>query len=567
MTHPLNRRRLLVGAALSALSACATASSGGRFDLIVRGGEIFDGAGGPSRQADIGVNGDRIAFIGDLRNASAREEIDAAGQAVAPGFVNMLSWATESLLVDGRSQSDIRQGVTLEVMGEGWSMGPLNDEMRARQISEQGDIRYDIPWTTLGEYLQFLETSGVSCNVASFIGATTVRTHEVGYDDRRATPEQLHAMQNLVRAAMREGALGVGSSLIYAPGNFADTDELVALTAAAREFGGGYISHMRSEADRYLEAIDELIEIGRRSGARVQMYHMKPAGAANWNKSQAGIDKMNAARAAGVDVSANIYTYTAGATGLNATMPLWVQQGGRAAWIARLRDPEIRARVLAEMRAPAVGWENLYHAAGGPENVLLIGFKNEQLKPLTGRSLAQVAQERGVSPEDAIIDLIIEDDSRVDAAYFLMSEENIRRNIAWNWTMVGSDESSPAPEGVFLRSNPHPRAYGTFARFLAKYVRDERVIGLSEAIRRLTLLPAQQLGLRGRGQLRRGAIADIVVFDPAGIQDHATYDRPHQYATGVAHVVVNGAAVLRHGEHTGAKPGRFVRGPGWRGRD
>jgi N-acyl-D-amino-acid deacylase len=534
--------------------------------LIVRGGEVFDGSGNPARQADIGVIGDRIAAIGDLRPQTGREEIDATGKAVAPGFINMLSWATESLLADGRSQSDIRQGVTLEVMGEGWSMGPLTAEMRERQIREQDDIRYDITWRTLGEYLSLLEDTGVSANVASFIGAATVRIHEVGYDDVRAAPEQLARMQNLVRAAMREGALGVASSLIYAPGNFANTDELIALTAAAHEYGGGYISHLRSEADRYFEAMDELIEIGRRTGARVQMYHMKPAGAANWNKSAPGIERLNAARASGVDVTANIYPYTAGATGLYAAMPLWVQQGGQDAWIARLRDPAVRERVLAEMRAPAVGWESLYQAAGGAENVLLIGFRTERLKPLTGRSLADVARERGVSPEDAIIDLIVEDESRIDAAFFLMSEENIVRNIQWPFTMVGSDEASLAPEGVFLARNCHPRAYGTFARFLGKYVREQRVLPLPEAIRRLTALPAQYLRLRERGLLRRGFAADVVVFDPAAIIDHATYDRPHQYATGVSDVVVNGAIVLRAGEHTNARPGRFVRGPGWRRR-
>jgi N-acyl-D-amino-acid deacylase len=560
------RRRSVLGAGVAAVAAsgCAMTSERASFDLIIRGGEVFDGGGGPPRTADIGVRGDRIAVIGDLRNHRSSVEIDAAGLAVAPGFINMLSWATESLIEDGRSLSDIKQGVTLEVMGEGWSMGPFTPEMRERQISEQTDIHYAIEWTTLGEYLQYLEQRGVSCNVASFVGATTVRIHEVGYDNQVATPDQTWRMQELVRAAMREGALGVGSSLIYAPGNFANTDELVALTRAARELGGGYISHIRSEADHYLEALDELVDIGRRSSARVQMYHMKPAGAHNWDKALQGIDRLNAARRDGIDVTANIYPYTAGATGLYAAMPLWVQEGGQDAWIARLRDPSIRARVLGEMRAPAQGWENLYHAAGGAENVLLIGFRSDALKPLTGRTLASVAQERAVSAEDAIIDLIVEDNSRVTAAYFLMSEDNIRRNILWPWTMVGSDEASLAPEGAFLRSNPHPRAYGTFARFLGQYVRDEGLLSLSEGIRRLTSLPAAQLGLRDRGALRSGGYADIAVFDPDAIADQATYDAPHQFATGMRHVVVNGAIVLRDGDHTGAKPGRFVRGPGYR---
>jgi N-acyl-D-amino-acid deacylase len=506
-----------------------------------------------------------VAAVGDLRHASAALVVDAEGQAVAPGFINVLSWANESLLHDGRSQSDIRQGVTLEVMGEGDSMGPLTPAMKAEGLKRQSDIKYEIAWTTLGEYLAHLERRGVSTNVASFVGAATVRMHEVGFDNRKATAEQLSRMQDLVRAAMREGALGVGSSLIYAPGSFADTDELVALTAAAHEYGGTYISHIRSEADRFLEAVDELIEIGRRTGAPVQMYHMKPAGKANWHKSKAGLAKLNAARAAGIDVSGNIYPYTAGATGLDAAMPLWVQEGGHDKWVARLKQPAIRRRVIREMRGKPVGWESLYRAAGGAKNVILIGFKNEALKPLTGKTLAEVARMRGTSPEETMIDLVIEDDSRVGTAYFVMTEENIRRNIAWPWTAVGSDAESLAPEGVFLKSNPHPRAYGAFARFFAKYVREEKVISLAEGVRRVTGLPAQQLRLKDRGQLSPGMMGDVVVFDPAKIQDHATFAKPHQYSTGVAHVFVNGVQVLRDGEHTGAKPGRFVRGPGWKG--
>jgi N-acyl-D-amino-acid deacylase len=511
----------------------------------------------------VGIAGGRIAAVGDLSGTSAATIVDASGQAVAPGFINMLSWANESLIHDGRSQSDIRQGVTLEVMGEGESMGPLSPALKAEALKRQGDIKYDIAWTTLGEYLEHLQRRGVSTNVASFVGAATVRAHVVGFDNRKATADELARMQDLVRAAMREGAMGVGSSLIYAPGNFADTDELVALTAAAHEFGGGYISHIRSEADRFLEAVDELIEIGRRTGAPVQMYHMKPAGRRNWKKSKAGLAKLNAARKAGIDVAANIYPYTAGATGLDAAMPLWVQEGGHDAWVARLKQPAIRARVIREMRGKAVGWENLYLAAGGPDKVILIGFKSERLKPLTGKTLAEVARRRRTSPEDTMIDLVVEDDSRVGTAYFVMTEEDIRRNIAWPFTSVGSDAESLAPEGAFLKSNPHPRAYGAFARFFAKYVREEKVIPLAEGIRRVTGLPAQQLRLKDRGHLKHGYAADVVVFDPAKIQDHATFANPHRYSTGVGHVFVNGVAVLRDGEHTGAKPGRFVRGPGW----
>ncbi len=562
----MDRRQFLLASSSAALlAACETLPRDGRFDVVVRGGTVFDGTGAEGREADVGIAGDRVVAVGDLSGARAATVVDARGMAVAPGFINVLSWANESLIEDGLSQSDIRQGVTLEVMGEGSSMGPLTPAMKEEAVKRQSDIKYDIEWTTFGEYFELLERRGVSTNVASFLGAATARVHEVGYDDRRATPAELARMQDLVRASMREGALGVGSSLIYAPGSFADTDELVALTQAAAEFGGGYISHIRSEADRYLEALDELIEIARRTGAPVQMYHMKPAGKKNWSKSQAGLDKMNAARAAGIDVSANVYTYTAGATGLDAAMPLWVQAGGHDAWVARLKQPAIRKRVIREMRAPAVGWENLYEAAGGPDKVILIAFKNEKLKPLTGKTLAEVSAMRGTSPEDTMIDLVIEDDSRVGAAYFVMIEENIRRNIQWPWTAVGSDEASLAPEGAFLESNPHPRAYGCFARFLAKYVRDEKVITLADGIRRLTGLPARQLRLKGRGQLAAGFMADVVVFDPAKIQDHATYAKPHQYSTGVAHVLVNGVPVLRDGEHTGAKPGRFARGPGWTG--
>ncbi len=559
----MDRRQFLITSSAAALlAACESLPDGGGYDVVVRGGTVFDGTGADGRVADVGLRGDRVVAVGDLSDASAALVVDAEGMAVAPGFINVLSWANESLLHDGRSQSDIRQGVTLEVMGEGDSMGPLSPAMKAEGVKRQGDIKYEIAWTTLGEYLAHLERRGVSTNVASFVGAATVRMHEVGFDNRKATPAQLSRMQDLVRAAMREGALGVGSSLIYAPGSFADTDELVALTAAAHEYGGTYISHIRSEADRFLEAIDELIEIGRRTGAGVQMYHMKPAGKANWHKSEAGLAKLNAARAAGIDVSANIYPYTAGATGLDAAMPLWVQEGGHDKWVARLKQPAIRRRVIREMRGKPVGWENLYQAAGGPQNVILIGFKNDKLKPLTGKTLAEVAQMRGTSPEDTMIDLVIEDDSRVGTAYFVMTEENIRRNVAWPWTAVGSDAESLAPEGVFLKSNPHPRAYGAFARFFAKYVREEKVISLAEGVRRVTGLPAQQLRLKDRGRLAPGMMGDFVVFDPAKIQDHATFAKPHQYSTGVAHVFVNGVAVLRDGEHTGAKPGRFVRGPG-----
>ncbi len=567
MAYSTTRRAFLGGLSALALSPeLAFARRTGRYDVVVRGGTLFDGLGGAPVEADLGVAAGRIAAIGKLGAARGAVEIDARGAAVAPGFVNRRSWSTESLIEDGRSQGGIRQGVTLEVMGEGNSMGPLNAEMKARALREQADIHYPIGWTSLADYLGFLERKGVSTNVASFIGAGTLRVHEVGYDDVRASPAQIARMQALVRAEMKAGALGIGSSLIYAPSSFADTDELVALTAAAKEHGGSYISHIRNESDHYFDALAELLEIGRRTGARVQMYHMKLSGRDNWGKQDESLARLNAARGSGIDVSANCYTYTAAATGLDASMPLWVQQGGRDKWIERLKDPATRARVLAEMRAPPVGWDNTYRNAGSPENVLLLGFDNPALKPLTGKTLAEVARMRGTSPEDTMIDLVIEDGSRVDTAYFTMSEDNLKRNLAWDWTMLGSDAASMAPEGKFLLRSTHPRAYGTFARFLGRYVREAKVMSLAEGIRRLTSLPARQMGLRGRGRLAPGYAADVVVFDPARIQDHATFDKPHQYATGVSDVLVNGRAVLRGGDHTGATPGRFVKGPGWRGR-
>lgn len=548
------------------LSACASHLDRGEYDLIIENGVVYDGTGAPGRRVDVAIEDERIAALGDLSRAVAEERIDADGLAVAPGFVNVLSWATQSLLHDGRAQSDIRQGVTLEVMGEGWSMGPLTEPMRNELRARQSVITFDVPWTTLDEYLVHLTDTGISVNVASFIGATTLRIHEIGFEDRPPTPEELEAMQALVREAMRDGALGVGSSLIYAPAFYADTEELIALVSAAAEFDGGYISHIRSEGDNYLEALEELIEISRATGARAQIYHLKPAGAENWDLSEPGLALLDAARAEGLDITANVYSYTAGATGLNAAMPPWVQEGGHDAWVARLRDPDIRARVLAEMRAPGADWESLYSLVEGPEDVILIGFANPELRHYTGRTLADVAAERGASPEDTMIDLVIEDNSRVDTAYVLMTEENIERNMAWSHTMIGSDEGAYAPEGAFLEFNPHPRAYGTFARYLGHYVRERGVLPLEEAVHRLTGMPAEELALTDRGRLAPGYFADVVIFDPETITDNATFAEPHVYATGVRDVFVNGEQVLRDGEHTGATPGQVVRGPGWEAR-
>jgi N-acyl-D-amino-acid deacylase len=535
-------------------------------DLILRNGTIYDGHGGVPFVGDVAIHGDTMAAIGRLGDARGRREIDVSGLAVAPGFINMLSWATESLIEDGLSQSDIRQGVTLEVMGEGESMGPLTEQMKKDLRSLQGDIKYPITWTTLGEYLSFLEKRGVACNVASFVGAATVRVHELGYTDRPPTSAELERMKALVRHAMEEGALGVASALIYAPGFYAKTDELIALCKSAAEDGGAYISHLRSEGNQFLEALDEFLAIAREANIRAQVYHLKAAGSNNWHKLDAAIAKIEAARSSGLRITADMYTYTAGATGLDAAMPPWVQEGGYTEWRKRLLDPEIRARVLREMVTPANDWESLFLAAGSAQRVLLVGFKNPKLKPLTGRTLAEVAKLRAKSPEETAIDLVVEDGSRVGTIYFMMSEENVRKQIQLPWVSFDSDAASLAPEGAFLKSNPHPRAYGNFARLLGKYVRDEQVIPLQEAIRRLTTLPASVLQIERRGALQPGFFADVVVFDPASIQDHATFEQPHQYATGVAHVFVNGTQVLKDGEPTGKKPGRVVRGPGWKPR-
>jgi N-acyl-D-amino-acid deacylase len=535
----------------------------GAYDVIIKSGRVYDGSGGPAYVADVAIEDGHIAAVGQL-DADANSVIDASGLAVAPGFINMLSWATDTLIEDGRSQSDIRQGVTLEVMGEGFSMGPLNDIMKRDLLESQGDIKFAVKWTTLGEYLEYLGRKGVSTNVASFVGAATVRIYALGYQDRAPTYIELQKMQQLVAQAMREGALGISSALIYAPGVYAKTDELEALAEVAGKYGGIYISHLRSEGNDLLEAVDELITIARKANVAAEIYHLKAAGKANWHKLDAVIEKIEKAQAEGLKITADMYTYTAGATGLDAAMPPWVQAGGFRAWVARLKDPAIRRRVVREMSTPSDEWENLYLLAGSPENVLLVGFKNKNLRYLAGKTLAQVAEMRKKSPEETAIDLVIEDDSRVGTIYFLMSEENVKKQIKLPWVSFCSDAGSLAPEGVFLKSSTHPRAYGNFARLLGKYVRDEHVIPLAEAIRRLTSLPAENLKLDRRGRLKKGYYADVVVFDPNTICDNATYEKPHQYATGVVHVFVNGTQVLKDGEHTGAKPGRVVRGPGWK---
>ena len=532
------------------------------FDVIIRGGTVYDGTGAAPRQADVAIRGDCIAAIGDLNTARARTIVDAKGLAVAPGFINMLSWSTESLIQDGRSQSEIRQGVTTEIMGEGESMGPVNDRVREHMLRAQTDIKYDIKWNTLAEYLQYLEKRGISCNVASFLGATTVREYVIGFEDKAPTPEQLDQMRELVRKEMEAGALGIGTSLIYPPAFYASTDELIELCKVAAKYQGKYISHMRSEGNQLIEALDELLRIAREANIPAELYHIKAAGQENWSKEDELLPRIERAQKERLNVRANMYTYTAAGTGLDACLPPWSEDGGYPALFKRLRDPATREKIKAEVKIDSDKWENLYLAAGSPDKILLVGFKSDKLKPLTGKTLAEVAKMRGKDPIDTMMDLIAEDESRIGTIYFVMSEDNVKKEVAKAWISFGSDEASQAPEPPFTKSNPHPRAYGNFARVLGKYVRDEKVIPMKEAIHRLSGLPATNLGLDHRGFVKEGMFADVVVFDPATITDRATFEKPHQYAVGVKHVFVNGVQVIKDGEHTGAKPGRALWGQG-----
>ncbi|WP_417622772.1 N-acyl-D-amino-acid deacylase family protein [Parasphingorhabdus sp.] len=565
-----SRRNLLFTAALLLVTSCTTVSNTSvepvagaqSFDILIDNGLIVDGSGSAPYVGDVAIRDDRIVAVSSEISGSAKRVIDARGLAVAPGFINMLSWAADALIADGAGESDIRQGVTLEVFGEGTSDAPISDKMAQTDESRQGDIRYPITWRSLDQYFDAMETRGIAPNIATFVGATTVRINELGYADVDPDAAQLDRMRALVREAMDDGAMGVGSSLIYAPASYAETPELIALATESARCGGMYISHMRNESDMVLEAIDELIEIAEKSGGPAEIYHLKQAGRDNWGKLDAIIAKVEAARAKGLRITADMYTYTAGSTGLDAAMPTWVQEGGYEQWKTRLQDPATRKRVLAEMRGKPVGWESLYYHAG-PEKMMLVGFKNDQLKPLTGKTLAEVAAMRGTSAEDTAIDLVIEDGSRVQVVYFLMDEANVARQAALPWMSFGSDAAALAPRGVFLKSSTHPRAYGNFARLLGKYVREEKRATLADAVRRLTSMPAANLGLKDRGSLATGAFADIVIFDPATIADTATYAEPQQFAVGMHHVLVNGEPVLSDGKMTGARPGRAVRGPGW----
>ena len=554
---------LAIGAVVSAVYAASVpAPQQIAYDVIVRGGTVFDGTGAPGRLVDVGLRGDRIAGLGDLSAAASANIVDAKGLAVAPGFINMLSWSTESLLVDGRSQGEIRQGVTTQIFGEGSSMGPLTDEMKKRMVENMGDMKFEITWTSLSEYLRDLQRRGISQNVASYLGATTVREHVIGLEDRKPTPQQLDEMRALVAREMEAGALGIGSSLIYAPAFYASTDELIELCKVAAKYRGKYISHVRSEGNRLVEAVAELIRISREAGIPAEIYHLKAAGQANWPKIDKVIGMIEEARKQGLKITADMYTYTAGATGLDAAMPPWVLDGGYDAAYKRLADVETRKKIAHAIRTPSPDWENLYLAAGSADRVLLVEFKSEALKPLTGKTLADVAKLRGEDPVETIMNLVLEDRSRVGTVYFMMSEDNVRKQIRLPWVSFGSDAASMAPELPFTRSSAHPRAYGTFARLLGRYTRDEKILSLSEAVRRLSGLPATNLELDRRGFLKEGMFADVVVFDPGTIADRATFEKPHQYAVGMKHVFVNGVQVLKDGEHTGAKPGLALWGPG-----
>ncbi len=532
------------------LASCSTKFD---HDIIIKNGLIYDGSGEKPFSGDIAINGDTVAFIGDLSEKNGKLELDVNGLAVSPGFINMLSWANVDLIEDGRSLGDIKQGVTLEVMGEGRSMGPLTDDMKSEMVENQSDITYEIKWTSLGEYLQYLEEKGVSTNVASFVGNGTLRRYVIGYENRLATEEELDRMALLAEDAMKEGAVGISSSLLYAPSAYANTEELILLSKAVSKYNGMYISHIRDEGDRLFEAINELITIGREANLSAEIYHLKASGEQNWYKMDSVFKMIESARSEGIDITADMYTYPASSTGLHVQLPEWVREGGVRATIDRLSDPTLREKILNDIQ--------FEHS---PDKILLVGFRNPDLRIHTGKFLSELAEEFDKPAEEVMIDLIVEDDSRIQVVYFSMSEENINKKIQQPWMSFCSDAGSKATEGVFLKQSTHPRAYGSFIRVLGKFSRDEGLFPLEEGIRRLTSFPAQNLKLKKRGMLKRGFYADIVVFDPNEVRDKATFEKPHQYAEGVIHVFVNGEHVLNEGQHTGAFPGRFVKGPGYK---
>jgi len=560
-----NLQKLIALMLMLAVSVTVFAQRGGpetaSFDIIIKGGIVYDGSGRPPRRADVGIKGNRIAAVGNLSRASSPTIIDATGQAVAPGFINMLSHSESSLIGDPRSLSELKQGVTTQIFGE-FSMGPLNEQMKQRMSQTRGDSQNQIEWTTLAEYLSYLEKRGIPQNIASFIGAATIREHVIGLEDKQPTPAQLDQMRELVRREMEAGALGITTALIYPPAFFARTEELIELCKVAAKYKGKYTTHMRSEGNQLIEAVQETIRISREAGLPAEIYHLKASGVSNWPKMDQVFKMIQNARRQGLKITADMYTYTAGGTGLDSSMPPWVWDGGREAGYKRLQDPDTRRKIADAIRTNSNDWENLYMLAGSPDRLLLASFRSEKLKPLVGKTLGEVAKMRGKDPVETIMDLVLEDRSRIGTIYFLMSEDNLKKQIRQPWVSFGSDAASIAPEGNVLRSSAHPRAYGNFARLLGKYVREEKVISLTEAVRRLSSLPATNLGLDHRGFLKPGMFADVVVFDPKTIADRATFENPHQLSVGVKDVFVNGTQVLKDGEHTGAKPGRALWGPG-----
>jgi N-acyl-D-amino-acid deacylase len=523
-----------------------------QFDLIIRNGLLYDGSGKTPRAGDLAIQGDTIAAMGDLKNATAKKEIDARGLAVAPGFINMLSWADGSLLRDGLSMSDIKQGVTLEVFGEGWSPGPVKRNTTKKDESQ---------WTTLGGYFNWAIKKGVAPNIASFVGATTVRMYVMDQANRAPSKAELERMKSLVKEAMEDGAMGLGSSLIYTPANYASTEELIELSKVASQYGGMYITHMRSEGDFILKALAETIRISKEAKIPAEIYHLKINIARNWNKIDSLLNKIDSAQKAGLKITANMYPYAASGTGLNSRLPTWVQEGGAKEMRKRLKNPDVMKRVLYEME------KGIPYKNSDPENVVLVDFRLDSLDQLYKRKkLSEVAKLHGKNADETVIDLIVKDKSRIEALYYLQSEENIRRILGLPYVSFGSDAGSIAISQKAVESDIHPRAYGTFARILGKYVREEKIISLEEAIRKLTSLPASNLKIKKRGSLKPGYYADLAVFDPEKIKDLATFENPHQYAEGMQYVFVNGVEVLSKGAHTGAKPGRVIYGKGWRGK-
>ncbi|MDY7396124.1 D-aminoacylase [Aureibaculum sp. 2210JD6-5] len=547
-------KMLKIGSILISVLLITSCAKEPDFDILIKNGKIVDGSGESAFTGDVGINADTIDFIGNSENKTAKQEIDATGLVVSPGFINMLSWAASALNKDGRSIGDIKQGVTLEVFGEGSSIGPQ------KKIDT---VNNTIEWISLNEKLQAMVIKGVSPNIASFIGATTLRINTVGYEDRPPTAIELDSMKMMVEQAMEEGAMGIGSSLIYAPAFYSSTEELIEISKVAAEYDGLYISHIRSEGNKLLESIDELLRIAKEANIRAEIYHLKMSGKDNWHKFDDVVAKIDSARKSGLTITTNMYSYIAGSTGLDASMPPWVQEGGYDKWAERLQDPKIRKKVLEDMRKPAIEWESLMQAAGSADKMILVGFDNDSLRYLTGKTLAEVAKMRNTTPEETAMDLVVQNGSDVSTVYFMMSEENVKKQIALPWMSFGSDAGSYATEGDFLKYSTHPRAYGNFARVIGKYTRDEKLISLEEAIRKLTSLPASNLKIKKRGSLKAGNYADIAIFDYDKVQDHATFEKPHQYATGMVHVFVNGTHVLKDGEHTGKKPGRVVKGPGY----